>query len=87
MTLFISAVPGGFCGVAGVTLSTMSLVGLLSTHRRIDHIGTGLLIAAFPLIILAAHCLDKAHEVEKAITIEYCKRTGMTDEDFISKQK
>lgn len=79
LILIASAVSGGLSWIGGMAIGLLSLVGELNTHPRIDRFGTVLLVAAFPLIILAAHCLDRAHEVEKAITIEYCRRTGMPD--------
>ena len=78
--LLVSSVCGGVCGLVGMTLGLMSLLGLLNGYRLLDDLGTVLLVCAFPLIILAAHCLDKAYEADKAITYEYFRRTGMIDD-------
>lgn len=68
-----SAVLGGITGLAGTTIGMLSLLRLLSDHQKNDNFGTVLLVAAFPLLVFAAHCLDKAHETEKAIRKQ---RTG-----------
>ena len=75
--LIISIVLGGFFGIVGTMLGMLSLLGLLSSYRLLDQLGTAFLVVAFPLIVLAAHCLDKAHEVEKVIRAEYCRQTGI----------
>ena len=76
-TLCVSAVLGGIWGVVGMTLGLLSLLGLLKVDGWLDDLGTVSLVVAFPLIILAAHSLDKAYEIDKAMTIEYCRHTGM----------
>lgn len=75
--LIVSIVLGGFFGIVGTTLGMMSLLGLLGSYRMLDQLGTAFLVVAFPLVVLAAHCLDKGHEVEKAIRVEYFRRTGI----------
>ena len=74
-----SSICGGVCGLLGMTLGLMSLLRLLTSYKILDGLGTALLVVAFPLIVLAAHSLDKAYEADKAITIENCRRTGMTE--------
>jgi hypothetical protein len=79
VTFVFSSAFGAFCGFVGTILGTLSLLGLLQAYRSIDQLGTALLVAAFPLLILAAHSLDKAHEIDKAINIEYCSLNGRID--------
>jgi hypothetical protein len=79
VTLVFSSAFGTFCGLLGTILGTLSLFGLLQAYRSIDQLGIALLVAAFPLLILAAHSLDKAHEIDKAINIEYCRLNGRID--------
>jgi hypothetical protein len=70
VTLVFSSAFGAFCGLLGTILGTLSLFGLLQAYRSIDQLGIALLVAAFPLMVLAAHSLDKAHEIDKTINIE-----------------
>ena len=77
--LVISIVLGGFFGVVGMTLGMMSLLEMLGAYRFLDSLGTAFLVIAFPLVVFAAHCLDKAHEIEKVVATEYCRRTGIVD--------
>lgn len=68
--LSILAILGGFmCSAASWFLDD-----------NIEHstgLGTGLLIAFFPLLFLVGHSLDKITEAEMAIRVERCRQTGM----------
>ena len=77
--LLFSSLSGGICLLIGTTLGSMSLLRLLTNYPQVDNFGTILLACAFPLLILAAHSLDKAHDAETAMRLEYCRRTGMID--------
>ena len=81
LTLVVGSVFGGICGLVGMILGLMSLLGFLNNYPLLNGAGTLLLVIAFPLIILAAHSLDKAYEIDKEITIQYCRQTGMTDKE------
>lgn len=43
-------------------------------------IGTVMLISALPLLMFAAHSMDKAEEMEIRLKIEYCKKLGSNDQ-------
>ncbi|MBK8466840.1 MAG: hypothetical protein IPL32_13505 [Chloracidobacterium sp.] len=73
MTFVFSSALGGITGLVGTVIGTLSLLRLLSDYHRVENFGTVLLVVAFPLLILAAHSIDKAHEAEKSMTMV---RTG-----------
>lgn len=73
MTFVFSGALGAITGLAGTVIGVLSLLRLLSNYHRVENFGTVLLVVAFPLLILAAHSVDKAHEAEKSITMD---RTG-----------
>lgn len=79
--LFISSTLGVGAGLVGMVIGAFSLIGLLDGNRGIQTVGTWLIVAAFPLLILAAHCLDKAREAEKAMRLEHCRRHGLKDDE------
>ncbi len=79
--LLFSSLTGSVCGLVGTTLGVMSLLKLLSDYRLLDDVGTALLVVAFPMLVLAAHSLDKAHEVETTIRMEGCRPTGMIENE------
>lgn len=81
VVLMLSSLFGSICGLMGTTLGVMSLLRLLTDHRLLDIAGTVLLVVAFPLLVLAAHSLDKVSEADKAIRIESCRRTGLMTDD------
>mgnify|MGYP003460592805 CR=1 FL=1 len=79
--LFFAAVLGAIAGLGGLAIGGLSLVGAIDPNTRLVTVGTLLIVAAFPLFFLGAHCIDKADAVDKAIRREYCRQHGMQDED------
>lgn len=78
--LCVSGVLGIAAGLIGIIFSLESLSGIAGSQMSVA--GTVLIAAMFPLLILAAHCLDKIGEAKKAIRREYCRRNGLRDEEF-----
>ena len=64
-------------GLGGLGIGTASIFHLIDSHSWTALAGTVLLCSAFPLMILAAHCMDKLGEVRKAARIDYCRKNGM----------
>ena len=56
-SLFVLLVAGILCGVAGLLLSFDLLI--TGSGKSLSAAGTVLVAAFFPLIFLAAHCMDK----------------------------
>ena len=77
--LFASAVLGAVSGLVGLTIGFLTLIELLVPTHNLYAIGTILIGASFVLFGLAAHCLDRAGAVDKAIRLEYCRQHGLRD--------
>lgn len=63
----VSSIAGVCAGLTGLAISALWALGFLPAAPDPDRLGTWLVAAAFPLLILAAHCLDKTADVEKCI--------------------
>ncbi len=79
--LFVSSILGIVSGITGFVISALSLFGFLAEKHNVSRFGTWLIVAVFPLMILAANCLDKIGAINKAERIERCKRQGMSGDD------
>ena len=79
--LFICAGCGVFFGVIGLVLSGLTLVGLSDYLRGIGHLGTWMVAAFFPLLMLAAHALDKVNAARKILRLNKCRKQGLKVED------
>ncbi|MBC7900565.1 MAG: hypothetical protein H7070_11000 [Saprospiraceae bacterium] len=78
--LFSSTVLGFTAGSAGLFFSILPWF-LPRDPEGISSIGTWLTVAFFPLLILAAHSLDKIRDAEKALRLQYCRRHGLKEKD------
>lgn len=76
-----SASLGCICGLVGVVLGVLSLIGLSSAFHLLDNVSALSLVTAFLALAFAAHSFDKAHEVENQLRIERCKKAGMKVDD------
>ena len=64
-TLYLSAVAGILCAATGLTLGAISYVGLFVNPGAVNQIGNFMIIAAFPLMVLSAHALDKINQLKR----------------------
>jgi hypothetical protein len=64
-------------GICGLAIGAASIFDLIDSHSWISIFGTLLLCLSFPLMIVAAHFMDKLSDLRKAARIESCKKTGM----------
>jgi hypothetical protein len=78
--LLISAVLGGLTGLTGLGIGALSILGV-AHETSVVTLGTLSIALSFPLLILAAHCLDKVDACDKAIRLERCRKTGFKDGD------
>jgi len=76
-----SATLGSIAGVSGIWINALFVFGIAENKGAIGLVGIWLLVIAFPLLFLSAHCLDKVDSVERQIRLEYCKRHGLSDEN------
>ena len=79
--LFVSSIFGIILGFTGFVISALSLFGFLA-EQNVSRLGTWLIIAVFPLMMFAAHCLDKIGAANKSERIERCKRQGMSGDNL-----
>jgi hypothetical protein len=68
--LAVSCLAAFLTGLLGLALGGISLLHIVPADSRSAMYGTILLSAAFALLILAAHCMDKIDEVNRAIREE-----------------
>lgn len=76
----IAGICGACSGLLGLALCGMFAFELLTETLTLGRLETGLMVGAFPLFILAAHCLDKSDEIKKAAREEFCKQQRSTKE-------
>jgi hypothetical protein len=65
--LAVSCLAAFLTGLLGLALAAISLLHIIPTGGPSAILGPVLLVVAFPLLILAAHCMDKIDEVNRAI--------------------
>lgn len=78
--LFVSSILGIVLGIAGFVLSALSLFGF-SAQQNVSRLGTWMIVAVFPLMMFAAHCLDKIGAANKAEKMKRFKRQEMSGND------
>jgi hypothetical protein len=64
LTLFFSAAAGIISALSGLLLGAISYFGFFRNAKAVNQTGNLLIIAAFPLMMLAAHALDKINEIK-----------------------
>lgn len=79
--LFVSGILGVGCGVFGLAMSVMPYIGLSDYLAGIGHIANWFIAFFIPLMLLAAHALDKAGQARKAIRTAHARKHGLMDED------
>jgi fatty acid desaturase len=63
--LFVSSILGIISGIVGLVISGLNFFGVLSKTQGVGRLGTLLVVAAFPLMMLCAHAMDKIAEIGK----------------------
>jgi hypothetical protein len=76
--LFISAACGSFSGMVGLVLSGLTMLGLSDYLLGVGHLGNWMVGAFFPLLIVAAHALDKVQDAKKALRLASCRKQGLS---------
>lgn len=62
--LYLGFIAGILCALTGLTLGAISYLGLFKNPAAVNQIGNFMIIAAFPLMMLGAHALDKINEIK-----------------------
>ena len=68
--LLVSGSLGVGSGVVGVVLNALFLFGVLKNEGALGLTAVLLLVAAFPLLFLTAHCLDRVDAINSLIRLE-----------------
>jgi len=79
--LLVSSGLGMAAGLCGLAMSMLSLLGFVPRDGGVSILAAIFLVCAFPLLWLAAHCLDKTDKIENEIRHEFCMRYGLEDAD------
>ena len=67
LCLLVSLTSAAVTGIFGLVLSGAVLVELIPHEGMLSIFGSLLLAVSFPLLVLAAHCLDRIDEIKHAI--------------------
>lgn len=67
--------------VCGLGIAAVSAFGLVPAHGGTTLVGTLLLLLAFPMLGLVAHCMDKLDDLNRKVREEFCRRFGLSDEE------
>jgi hypothetical protein len=75
MTLLLCAITGSvLTGSFGLVLAGASLLQIIEPYGRLALLGTFLLAITFPILVFAAHCLDKIEDTNRAQRIASYRR-------------
>ncbi len=74
VTFFFNTIVGAVMGGTGMMMSLLGSFRFFEVGIFLDRVDTTLIAAAFPIIVFAAHSLDKAEEAKKAIKAISYKR-------------
>jgi hypothetical protein len=77
--LLISSIAAGVTGIFGVALAVLSLIHVIPAMGRLGLTGTFLLALTFPLMVFAAHCLDKVDDANRTYRMASYKRQILGD--------
>ena len=67
-TLIFSFAAGIISALAGLILGAVSYTNFFRSEKALNQIGNLLIVAAFPLMMLGAHALDKIGEIKRHST-------------------
>jgi hypothetical protein len=67
--LLTSCIAAAVTGIFGLVLSAASMLGVISAVNRLTSVGVILLVATFPILVFAAHCLDRIDDANREIRL------------------
>jgi hypothetical protein len=79
--LFLSALSGVLSGLGGIAIGALAAGELILPSAGFYTASAILVGSSLILFGFAAHCLDKAEAVNKAMRLEYCRRNGLKDDN------
>lgn len=77
--LLVSSGLGTATIVCGFGIAAVSALGLIPAHGGVALLGTILLLLAFPVLGLVAHCMDKLDDLKREARKEFCRRFGLSE--------
>jgi hypothetical protein len=72
--MLTTTVTATITGIFGLALAGMSLLRIADSRSELGFVGTILLAVTFPLLVLAAHCLDRIEDANRAHRVVSYKR-------------
>jgi len=63
--VFAGGLIGALCGIVGILISLLTMVGVVTRTRVTGSITVALIVIALSSLFGAAHGMDKIHEIEK----------------------
>ena len=75
--LFPCLAGSAICFFAGLSISALSAVHVITRSRFVAYSAIGLLFGAFILMFLAAHCMDRRDAAEKIERMKEAERYGL----------
>lgn len=63
--LLLSSASGVLVGLTGLLISGLNFFGAIEKTSVISHLGTLLIVIAFPLVMFGAHAMDKIGEIDR----------------------
>jgi hypothetical protein len=64
--LLVSCIAAAVTGIFGLVLSAASMLGVISAANLLTSVGVVLLVVTFPILVFAAHCLDRIEDISRA---------------------
>lgn len=61
VAITLAVLTGGF----GLALAAVSLLQIIAPYGRLAFVGTALLAVTFPILVFAAHCLDRIEDANR----------------------
>ena len=69
--------------VIGIAIAHLAFTGAVDGRSRWSFLGTLLIAAGFPLLLLTAHCMDRIDAAETAIRTEYYCENNLFFDDHV----
>jgi hypothetical protein len=60
-------------GLFGTVFAVVALLDAVPHFGRVSKMADVMLVLTFPILVFAAHCLDKIDEINAAIREHYCR--------------
>jgi hypothetical protein len=77
--LLFSSVTAVVTGSFGLALSAAALLHIVTSSGRVSVIGLALLVITFPLLVFAAHCIDRVADTNREIRLEAYRKKIFAD--------